>query len=203
MTGCGTRQLLVVKPIEKSKAVLYFYEDGKKLYETSANIGRNGVAEDGKKREGDGKTPFGIYEITTLFGYGDNDVDMPYIKADENVICVDDVASENYNRIVDRRDIKTDYSSFEDMKRNDAQYEYGAVIAYNETGVKGAGSCIFIHVEKQPNSPTAGCVSLKIDDMKRLFFGENRLHAAKKPSIAILKNSEEFERFISDRKILP
>lgn len=201
LTGCVSTQTIVVKPIAPTKAVFYFFEDGEEIYSVLANIGRNGVAKANEKREGDGKTPSGIYEITGLFGDDDIAVNMPYIKADEKIICVDDPNSTYYNKIIDKTIQKSDYNSFEDMKRDDKQYSFGAVIGYNKYGLKNMGSCIFIHIEKELDSSTAGCVSLSATDMKRLFFGQNKLQSAKKPQIAIVYDDDEFEQLLSKLRL--
>jgi L,D-peptidoglycan transpeptidase YkuD (ErfK/YbiS/YcfS/YnhG family) len=79
------------------------------------------------------------------------------------------------------------------MRRDDDQYRYGAVVEYNEEGTSGLGSCIFMHIKRDGNSPTAGCVALDEMDMKSLFF---RLEKRLKPTILIAQDKEEFARFI-------
>jgi len=182
LTGCAPKQLIEVRAVSQQKASFVFFDNGIKVLETTANIGRNGIAADGQKREGDGKTPSGIYEITALFGYDEQQVSMPYIKADKHTICVDDSKSRLYNQIIDTSKTAKDYDSFEDMERDDHQYRYGAVIGYNQTGQAGDGSCIFIHIKKDENSPTAGCVALSEDEMKTLFL---RLKQTSSPKISI------------------
>ena len=54
------------------------------------------------------------------------------------------------------------------MKRNDGQYELGVVVAHNSMGIKGQGSCIFLHVQKEEDAPTAGCTSMKLEDLKKI-----------------------------------
>jgi len=186
---------MVVKPTGNSKAILYFYENGQKLYESSANIGRNGVALEGQKREGDGKTPSGIYKISSLFSYDEHNATMPLIKADKNIICVDDVNSPFYNRIIDMNENKKEYSSFEFMRRDDELYRYGALIDYNPSGVKNLGSCIFLHIRKNENAPTAGCIALDEKDMKTIFF---MLDNRKKPIIIIAQDSDDFAKILKE-----
>jgi D-alanyl-D-alanine dipeptidase len=111
------------------------------------------------KKEGDGRSPAGIFELKQAFGYAPlKGVRYPYSVYDEKHHCVDDVRSRYYNRIVDSRHIKRDYASFEHMKFPKDYYKYGIVVNHNhidEKGaVAGAGSCIFLHIK---NVPTAGC----------------------------------------------
>jgi L,D-peptidoglycan transpeptidase YkuD (ErfK/YbiS/YcfS/YnhG family) len=56
------------------------------------------------------------------------------------------------------------------MKRPDHLYKYGIVIQYNsDPVVKGKGSAIFIHVQRKPKSPTAGCIAIEEHDIKNLI----------------------------------
>jgi D-alanyl-D-alanine dipeptidase len=113
------------------------------------------------KREGDGKSPAGIFRITSLFGYGDFESKMPYQKADSTVFCVDDATSAHYNRVLSLREVARDWTSAETMRRKDHQYRLGAVVAYNtEPVTPGAGSCIFLHIWRSPGSGTAGCTAM-------------------------------------------
>jgi L,D-peptidoglycan transpeptidase YkuD (ErfK/YbiS/YcfS/YnhG family) len=124
-----------------------------------ANIGRNGFAELNRKKEGDGKTPAGLYKIGTSFGYTSHvKTGLHYQQATENDFWIDDVASPQYNQWVTG---STQAKSFERLKRNDDLYEYGIVIEYNtDPVVPGDGSAIFLHVWRGKNKPTAGCVSM-------------------------------------------
>jgi len=121
------------------------------------------------KREGDGCSPAGTFPVTALFGVSApvGGAKLPWLQATLDLKCVDDPASQHYNRIVDRRRIdRIDWASCEDMLRTDGRYEVGAVVGCNvEPAVPGAGSCIFLHVREAPGSPTAGCTALARDDM--------------------------------------
>lgn len=147
-----------------------------------ALIGSKGFAPPGEKREGDRRTPSGVFPIKLAFGYGERiDSRMPYRQAGEEDIWVDDAASPDYNRWV-RRD-ETSATSFEVMKRQDDRYKYGIVIEYNtDPVVEGAGSAIFIHVRGGKNLPTLGCVALSEEDILKILA---RLDPAKQP-LAVL-----------------
>lgn len=124
----------------------------------SANLGYNGFAPPGAKREGDGRTPSGTFGIDFLFGVDPNPgvrysyrlVTGPYLVWD------DDPSSPLYNEWVDERS-QAAGASPESMDQVPA-YDYGAVIDYNPTRVPGAGSAIFLH--ESTGESTAGCVSL-------------------------------------------
>ena len=52
-------QLIKVKVVEESKGILEYFDDDKKIFETEAFLGRNGVTTN--KKEGDLKTPIGSF----------------------------------------------------------------------------------------------------------------------------------------------
>lgn len=57
------------------------------------------------KKEGDGRTPAGVFTLGTVFGYASRPLPglkMPYLSLTPSIECVDDVDSKYYNRIVDR-----------------------------------------------------------------------------------------------------
>ena len=128
-------------------------------------IGFDGVSSEGPhKREGDGKSPAGIFPLDTVFGFARRDsmqtVKLPYAQLLPTTDCVDDVASSYYNTVVDRMSVgRVDWTSAEHM-RQVGQYEIGVIVGYNAIPpVKGRGSCIFLHIWSGPGSHTAGCTA--------------------------------------------
>ena len=91
---------------------------------------------------------------------------MPYLYASKELICVDDVNSPFYNQLIDMP--KNEPASFEFMKREDAQYELGVVVAHNKYAEKGRGSCIFMHVRKAKDASTSGCTSMSLDEIQKI-----------------------------------
>ncbi len=128
------------------------------------------------KREGDGRSPAGVFAITALFGAAASDgplaraARLPYLAATAGLKAIDDPASRYYNRIVDQTAIaQPDWASCEDLLRDDGRYAVGAVVAHNaEPPLPGAGSCIFLHVWSCAAAPTAGCTALALADMSEL-----------------------------------
>ena len=122
------------------------------------------------KKEGDGKAPAGIFTLKQAFGYQPFVVEYPYEVYKATDHCVDDVNSKLYNKIVDSKKVHIDYKSKEYMKFPKDYYKYGIVVNHNhidEKGaVKGAGSCIFIHIKKVP---TAGCTVMTEGEMKEII----------------------------------
>ena len=132
-------------------------------------IGRKGFAPPGKKREGDGRTPAGIFLLGTAFGYEPSfPTRMPYRQVTVDDLWVDDPQADDYNRWVRRG--TTQASSFERMKRDDDLYKYGIVVEYNTNPViKGQGSAIFFHLWRGKGIPTAGCVALSEEHLKGIL----------------------------------
>jgi zinc D-Ala-D-Ala dipeptidase len=143
-------------------------------------VGKNGLGWDGIteplaaaaqpiKKEGDGRSPAGMFKVTELFGFEPSlDAKLPYRPLTESIECVDDASSQSYNQIVDRREIPNpDWNSSEKMRTIDV-YKIGAVVDYNSPKVPGAGSCIFLHIWKGPGHGTAGCTAMEESNVQEL-----------------------------------
>jgi L,D-peptidoglycan transpeptidase YkuD (ErfK/YbiS/YcfS/YnhG family) len=140
-------------------------------------IGRSGFADPGGKKEGDGKTPSGVFRLETAFGYLPTaPTRMAYRQATAEDLWVDDTDSPDYNRWVKRGETA---AAYEEMRRGDDLYKYGVVIEYNtEPVVRGNGSAIFLHIWSGEGQPTAGCVAMAEPDLLRIL---GWLDPAKKP----------------------
>jgi D-alanyl-D-alanine dipeptidase len=147
------------------------------------------------KQEGDGRSPAGVFRLSSAFGYEPpeqaGDVKLPYVQAVGTLECVDDPQSAHYNRIVDRARLENpDWKSSERMWRDDDQYRRGVVIDHNAECAPGRGSCVFMHIWEAPGKGTAGCTAMSLSSMERLL---RRLDAGKKPLLVQLPQPE-FER---------
>jgi D-alanyl-D-alanine dipeptidase len=146
-------------------------------------VGRTGVAWDGQlglaragepvKREGDGRSPAGVFPLDTAFGFGGREsaawIRLPYVQLRTSTECVDDGRSVHYNTIVDRDGVpRVDWTSSEKM-RSIVQYEYGVHVGYNAPPTPSRGSCIFLHIWAGPESVTAGCTAMNVDALKELI----------------------------------
>jgi L,D-peptidoglycan transpeptidase YkuD (ErfK/YbiS/YcfS/YnhG family) len=149
----------------------------------SAFVGRNGVAPYGAKREGDGRTPSGVYGFDFMFGVeSDPGTHFAYRRiTGSNIVWDDDSSSANYNRWIDTNTDPAGVSP--EPMYNTPSYDYGAVIAYNTARTPGLGSAIFLHVSH--GSSTAGCVALPTDELLDVF---RWLDPARSPVIAIGTN---------------
>lgn len=141
------------------------------------------------KKEGDQKTPMGVFELGPLFGFAAQSPfknKFSYLPLTRTSECVDDKTSHYYNQLIDRAKIRNlDWHSSEKM-REISQYQVGAVVQYNtHSPIPGAGSCIFLHVWREAGQGTAGCVAMKKSDLMQLLAW---LDPRQKPVIAIFSN---------------
>lgn len=141
---------------------------GAGLHGTGAPTGRGGPT----KREGDGKSPAGVFAIGASYGYAKAPpagTKIAYTPLDDAWKCVDDPASRSYNRVLDQRTVPIDWKSAEDMRRNDEVYEWVVDIAHNPARSPGAGSCIFLHVWRGADSATVGCTAMAEPQLAELI----------------------------------
>lgn len=129
-------------------------------------LGRNGLST--HKKEGDGKSPAGLFSLPLVFGYAKHSPNphMPYLHATKELHCVDDSKSKFYNQLIKAN---TSYDSHEVMQREDLLYEYGILVAYNSEQIPYKGSCIFIHVMHPDKTPTSGCTSMAKEDLLKII----------------------------------
>lgn len=127
------------------------------------------------KKEGDGKSPAGIFGLSAAFGLAEPEkvkgIKLPYLQLLSGIECVDDPASRHYNSIVDRARIaQPDWSSSEKMREIGAEYRLGIVVEHNtELREAGQGSCIFLHIWKGPERGTSGCTAMAGDKIELLL----------------------------------
>src|ERR1017187_5770895 len=152
----------------------------------AAETGRR-AASDPVKKEGDGKSPAGIFRLSTAFGYAGQEPagwKMPYLGITPSVECVDDVRSKFYNRVLDRATVAPDWSSSEQMLRDDGEYRWGLVVDHNAAPVTaGAGSCIFLHIWLGPGVGTTGCTAMAQEQLEDVIA---RLDPARRPLLVQL-----------------
>lgn len=132
----------------------------------SARVGRNGIT--GNKREGDGKTPRGIYSFGQAFGVAGNPgTSRRWLQVNNNHYWVDDVNSSYYNKLVDASQTGIQWSSAEHLISYPTAYRYAIALNYNTACTPGAGSAIFLHCST--GGATAGCISVSQSDMIRIL----------------------------------
>ena len=131
-------------------------------------IGSGGFSD--KKKEGDGCTPIGVFQITGILFRKDK---LKNLNTNYNLKTIspsdgwcDDPNSKYYNT-----KIKFPFeNSAEKLFRPDNLYDIVCVTNHNQNPViPEAGSAIFIHVASKDYSATKGCVALSLDDLTEIL----------------------------------
>jgi L,D-peptidoglycan transpeptidase YkuD (ErfK/YbiS/YcfS/YnhG family) len=131
-----------------------------------AAIGRNGLIDADKKREGDGKTPIGIWPLRCLY-YRPDRLTLPSCSLTTAPITkemgwCDDPGHSSYNQLVDL----PFGGSHEAMWRDDHAYDIVIPLGYNDLAPEaGRGSAIFMHLLHDGKNETAGCIAIPRDQM--------------------------------------
>lgn len=139
------------------------FEAGERTFRCT--LGRSGVVAAAEKREGDGFSPAGAWPIRKVLYRPDVGAPETVLAAEpmapEDGWC-DDPEDEAYNR-----PIKLPYrGSFEKMWRDDGLYDLVVVLGHNDDPPKPyLGSCIFMHIKRDDDGPTEGCVALAREDL--------------------------------------
>jgi len=207
LDGCDQLVLVLAKTRADTGAVLQMFDrkDGSWKFSFSCPvvIGKNGMAwgrglhrksdipeGDPVKREGDGATPEGAFPLLHAYGYQPQsmvNIDFPYTQSTPELVCCDDPDSEYYTKIIDTRRKGLGggtLPSHEKMLRDDDLYKYTVLVGHNTwKPERGAGSCIFIHLWRGPDSSTAGCIAMSEEDMLTLL---SELKAGSNPVAVIL-----------------
>ena len=114
--------------------------------------------EGGRKREGDGRSPAGVFALGDAWGREpDGATGLDYAVEGAGLRCVDDPGSAHYGRIVDGDEVTPDWASAEAMAR---LYALAIVIEHNPEHAAGGGSCIFLHAWDGPDEPVTGCTAM-------------------------------------------
>ncbi len=131
-------------------------------FEFKCSIGKNGVSSN--KKEGDLKTPKGIFSLGSLFYRKDKIpklfTKLKKIPIKKNMGWCNDTNSKLYNKLI----TINSKISHEKLFRNDRKYDLVVVINYNNKKViQNKGSAIFIHLTNNYKE-TQGCLVLKKKD---------------------------------------
>ena len=136
----------------------------------AAWIGRHGTAPRAAKREGDGRTPSGVFSLRSGFGTARNPglaTGFGWFKAGRRDVWVDDPRSRLYNTH-QQRPVRGRWRSAEKLRIE--PYRTAQVIGYNQARTPGRGSAIFLHVST--GRPTAGCVALPAAHLRAVMRWE-------------------------------
>jgi len=144
------------------------------------------------KREGDGRSPAGVFRIGEAFGYAAHAATaLPYRALSATDYCMDVSGTAQYNRIVDANVVGADAvkGSSEPMR-----YRLGFVIEHNAQAAPQGGSCIFAHLWKSPTDATTGCTAMTPAVMESLLAW---LKPQQHPVFVLLPQAE-YERLRAD-----
>ncbi len=131
-------------------------------------IGAGGVKFD--KHEGDMATPVGSFPFRRAFYRGDRLAKpltpLPLKALEPTDGWCDDVDDPKYNQYV-----KLPYKGrHEQLYREDEVYDLILVVGHNDAPiVKGAGSCIFVHLARPTFTPTYGCVAFTLENLLQVL----------------------------------
>ena len=185
-------QLAIVSGTHGSNAVFSFHEKDeagtwREIISCNAYIGKKGW---GKTREGDMKTPAGVYTFTEAFGIlEDPGCPMGYTQVDDSHYWVGDSNSERYNMMVSTRD----YDSFnkkdsEHIIDYSLPYKYCLNISWNYDRTPGKGSAIFLHCQSK-NKYTAGCVAIPENVMREV------VRRVKPGCVVVMDRQKDIQRY--------
>lgn len=171
----GVKDVVVVRADSGSSSyatVSYYENDGawKEVFSVRGVLGKSGVASPEEKREGDKKTPAGVYSFNKSFGIKENPGSvMEYHKVQKGDVWVDDSSSRQYNRMANAGETDKDWNSAENLITMGPWYNYCLSLNYNEEQTPGKGSAIFLHCMKDGDWGTSGCVGIPEENMKLLL----------------------------------
>ena len=131
-------------------------------------LGRGGIR--ANKREGDGGTPRGSFRLRRLWWRADRaprpSTQLPVrrIRADDG--WCEDPRDRHYNQPIR---LKPDHAG-DRLKRADHLYDLIIELDHNtRPRIAGRGSAVFVHVTRPGFAPTAGCVALNANALRRLL----------------------------------
>ncbi len=130
------------------------------------NIGRNGL---GKLKEGDGKSPEGVFELGSAFGYGGAPAGSlwPWRESTDNDYWIEDSNSKYYNQYVSIDTVSKDWKA--SVKLRIPYYRRAIEVKYNTENKKGLGSAIFLQIWENENTNTGGCTAMNKDTIETVI----------------------------------
>jgi L,D-peptidoglycan transpeptidase YkuD (ErfK/YbiS/YcfS/YnhG family) len=131
-------------------------------------LGRGGIR--ANKREGDGGTPRGTFRLRRVWWRADRAarprtrLPVRPIRGDDG--WCEDPRDRHYNQAIR---LSPDHPG-DRLKRADHLYDLIVELDHNtRPRMAGRGSAVFVHVARPGFAPTAGCVALKADALRRLI----------------------------------
>jgi L,D-peptidoglycan transpeptidase YkuD (ErfK/YbiS/YcfS/YnhG family) len=134
-------------------------------------LGKAGVIAAADKREGDNRSPVGVWMIRQVLYRPDVYPNGPTTALPVAAMAPDDGWCDAPGDPAYNRPVKLPYpASAERLWRDDAVYDLVGILAHNDDPpVPGMGSAIFLHLAREDYSGTEGCVALARDDLEALL----------------------------------
>ena len=131
-------------------------------------LGRSGVKF--AKQEGDGATPAGRYRLVRLWWRSDRIPRPQTLLPVRPINALDGWCEDSSDRHYNRAITISPSQPGDRLWRSDGLYDLVIEIDHNKRPrVSGRGSAVFVHVARAELAPTAGCISLPINALKRLI----------------------------------
>ena len=125
------------------------------------------------KREGDKRSPAGVFSLGEVTGYAataPKGTTLRYRRATPRLYCVDDLEASEYNELaLAPTSGAPSWHSTEPMLRSDALYARTIFVQHNPSRAAGAGSCIFVHVWAASGRATIGCTAMPLPQLETLI----------------------------------
>jgi len=134
-------------------------------------LGKAGVIAAADKREGDNRSPAGVWMIRQVLYRPDVYPNGPTTALPVAAMAPDDGWCDAPGDPAYNRPVKLPYpASAERLWRDDQVYDLVGILAHNDDPpVPGLGSAIFLHLAREDYSGTEGCVALARDDLEALL----------------------------------
>ncbi|MFT5466063.1 MAG: L,D-peptidoglycan transpeptidase YkuD (ErfK/YbiS/YcfS/YnhG family) [Verrucomicrobiales bacterium] len=144
------------------------------------------------KKEGDRKTPAGVFAIGKMFGYPSQlpaGSKFSYRQVGKYDAWIDDPKNPLYNQhYVAKPGTEPSWFQSQRMRLGDTAYKYKIEVRHNnDPAAPGGGSAIFFHIRRGPDRPTAGCTTMAEPDLTRVMTW---LREKDKPHYVILPKAE-------------
>ena len=131
-------------------------------------LGRGGIK--ANKREGDGATPRGSFRPKRLWWRATRHAPPATLLPARRIMPDDGWCEDPNDRHYNQRVKVPRKSNADRLARADNLYDFIIELDHNtRPRVAGRGSAVFIHVARPGFAPTAGCVALEINSLRRLI----------------------------------
>jgi L,D-peptidoglycan transpeptidase YkuD (ErfK/YbiS/YcfS/YnhG family) len=131
-------------------------------------LGRAGIK--ANKREGDGSTPRGTFRLKRLWWRAGRHPRPATLLPVQRIMPDDGWCEDPSDRRYNRRIKVPPAAKTDRLARKDNLYDFIVELDHNTSPrVAGRGSAVFIHVARPGFAPTAGCVALNINSLRRLL----------------------------------